>query len=305
MSRVIDVANDTRLYDTNVWRNKNVIAPHIAQIGTGGTGTLLVQMIANILSALHGVTLGRYLIADSDIVEKKNLRNQLFIEKDIGKKKADVLATRYRNAFQIDLQSYSLDYIEDIQTLHSLYNSDYMGHNRYPNTVYFPILIGSVDNTFTRRLMHEYFEQQDNLLYIDVGNSSASVPNDYPKRPMRDWTNEERKAFDESGFSGQCCVGLKIKGKVELEPAGVIFPDLLEMDEEDEEDNMPPSEASCANLAASAPQKLMTNRYAAMTVATYLNEFLSMGTISNHYTLFNAKKGFMRSIPIQEKVQSA
>ncbi|WP_331281027.1 hypothetical protein [Brevibacillus thermoruber] len=37
---------------------------------------------------------GFYLVADPDTVEQKNLANQLFIPKDVGQKKAAVLANR-------------------------------------------------------------------------------------------------------------------------------------------------------------------------------------------------------------------
>lgn len=293
MSRIIDLLNDTRLYNTNYWSRKRILVPNIVQVGTGGTGTTLVQMVANLLASFN--LNSRYLIADFDVVESKNLRNQLFIEKDVGKQKADVLAKRYRAGFGVNISSYTQSYVENVELLDSLFSTEQLDCFGYTNVIYLPILISAVDNNYTRKVFHDYFEQTDTILYIDCGNASAIVPEDYPQRTQDKWTEEERKIFNQSGYNGQVVCGLKINGEVELAPVGKVFENILE----EVEDEIAPSELSCSALASSSPQKLITNRFSAMVVAGYLNELFDTGTISSHYTVFHALKKYMRSIPIE------
>lgn len=270
---------------------KSHIFPHIVQIGTGGTGGYLVQQIAQMLSIFN--IKGKYVIADADIVEEKNLRNQLFIPKDVGKPKADVLAKRYRAAYQVDISSYSAKYIEDVKTIEKLFNTEYLGVYSY-NTVYLPILISCVDNNYSRKIFHQYFEETDgNLLYLDVGNESVSLPDDSNK-PIDEWTEEELETYKNSGYTGQVVAGLKWKGKVITEPVASLFPDILE-----DNDDIAPSSISCSDIVVSEPQRLITNRYAAQCVSTYLNEIFSEGTLSNHITFFHSRRMYMRTEPIK------
>ena len=269
---------------------------HIVQVGTGATGGQLVQKIAQMLGTMN--VKGKYVIADSDIVEEKNLQNQLFIKKDVGKPKADVLAQRYRAAYQVDIGSYSEKYVEDIETLTKLFNKDYSGvsNNSY-YYVYLPILISCVDNKFSRKLFHEYFEQsKGNLLYLDVGNESVTLPEDVDK-PRSNWTQDEIETYNKSGYTGQVVAGLKLNGEIITEPLGTLFPDILEITESD----IAPSATSCGEVIASEPQRLITNRYAALCTATYLNELFSEGTLSNHITFFHAKRMYVRTEPIKAK----
>lgn len=271
-------------------RNSHIF-PHIVQIGTGGTGGYLVQQVAQMMSIFD--IRGKYVIADADIVEEKNLRNQLFIPKDVGKPKADVLAQRYRAAYQVDISSYSTKYVEDVQTIEELFNTEYLGVHSY-RTVYLPILISCVDNNFSRKIFHQYFEETDgNLLYIDVGNESVTLPEDRNK-PMEQWTEEELEAYKNSGYTGQVVAGLKWKGKVITDPVASLFPDILE-----DNDDIAPSSISCSDIVVSEPQRLITNRYAAQCVSTYLNEIFSEGQLSNHITFFHSKRMYMRTEPIK------
>ena len=157
--------------------------------------------------------------------------------------------------------------------------------------MYLPVIISCVDNNFTRKIIHEFFEWVGNCLYIDVGNDSAKVPSDFGTRPMSEWTEQEIKDYEESGWDGQVVCGLKLDGKTILSPVAEVFPDILE-----DEDELAPSELACSEIVASDPQRLLTNRMAAMAVATYLNELFQSGTITNHITFFHAKKGYMKSI---------
>ncbi|WP_121616769.1 ThiF family adenylyltransferase [Virgibacillus halodenitrificans] len=277
----------------NSFSRRGNVFPHIVQIGVGGTGGYLVQQISQMMS-IFGIQ-GKYVIADADIAEEKNLKNQLFIPNDIGKPKAEVLSKRYRAAYQTDISSYSTKYVEDVKTIENLFNNDYLGGHSY-NTVYLPILISCVDNNFSRKIFHQYFkETEGNLLYLDVGNESVSLPDD-PNKPMEQWTEGEIDSYKNSGYTGQVVAGLKWKNKVITDPIASLFPDILE-----DNDDIAPSSISCGDIVVSEPQRLITNRYAAQCVSTYLNEIFSVGTLSNHITFFHAMRGYMRTEPIKAK----
>jgi len=277
------------------FEKKNII-PYMVQVGSGANGGYIIQQIAQMMN-IFGVS-GRYIIADPDVVEEKNLSNQLFIPKDVGKKKASVLATRYGGHYQLPLSSYSEGYVENTHTLRNLFDqTDYMGRGYYTyDSIILPILIGCVDNNFSRKIMHEYFLSQDYLLYIDVGVEAAKVPQD--DRDSSSWTVEEKEAFQKSGWTGQVVCGLRWKGNTILEPVAGRFPDVLVDD-----DDLAPSELSCSNIVAKEPQRLITNRYASLAVVNYFNELFAEHTISNHVTFITVKsKTQLRSERIEKEL---
>ena len=163
---------------------------------------------------------------------------------------------------------------------------------REHNSVVFPILIGCVDNGFSRKIFHEYFISSDNLLYIDVGVDAAQLPNGKTIEQYDEWTDKEKHKYHQTGFLGQVVAGLKLKGETILDPAGTIYPNIIEDDEG------APSETVCSSLVVSDPQRLNTNRMAAMAVSIYFNELFYNGILRNHVTVFHSRKGELRSHPI-------
>jgi len=79
-------------------------------IGGGGTGGRLVPLLAQFLRSITKDVGPRgwlidpaIVIIDDDVVETKNLIRQNFIQRDVGKPKAIVLAERYSKAFGINI----------------------------------------------------------------------------------------------------------------------------------------------------------------------------------------------------------
>lgn len=271
--------------------------PIVVQVGVGGTGSNLAQQVAQMLSLFKGNSY--YVLADADIIEKKNLQNQLYVESNVGKSKAEVLAKRYSAAYNLSIAAYDKGFVEDIETLKSLFSIDFREYGGYREEMrILPILIGCVDNNYTRKLFHKFFHSVPTILYIDSGNDSAVVPKDYPRRPKEQWSKDEWNAYNESGWTGQVVAGLRINHRTILEPVADRFPDILEDDDE-----IKKSEMSCEELNSSDPQRLLTNRMAAMAVCTYLSELFECGTLSNSMTVFHAKKGYMRSEPVADDVE--
>lgn len=157
-----------------------------------------------------------------------------------------------------------------------------------------PILIGCVDNNFSRSILNTFFETSKTCIYIDAGNESTVVPKDWQVRTKSSWTEEELIAFNESGWSGQVVTGVKLN-LFKQPPVAEVFPDILE----DKDSFVKPSELSCTELTASEPQRLIVNKFGAMIISNILTQIVEDYTISSHMTVFHAKKAYMRSTPIQ------
>ncbi|MDE3841010.1 thiamine biosynthesis protein ThiF (plasmid) [Bacillus methanolicus] len=280
------------------WYDYKGIFPFIVQIGVGGTGGYLVQHIAQLLGTSR--TKAAYVIADPDVIEIKNLGNQLFLPQEVGLKKADVLASRYSAAYDIDIGSYSDSYIESTEHLRSLFSMEYMSmydDNERLNKLFLPIIIGCVDNNYTRRIIHALFMQMKTVVYIDAGNEATKVPHDWRTRPKERWTEEELTSYHQSGWSGQVVTGVRLN-LFKQAPVAEVFPDILE-----DYDEIRPSELSCSELSASEPQRLIVNKFAALSIANILTHIVEEYKIYSHITFFHAKKGYMRSTEVQLQEQ--
>ncbi|MDX1806663.1 MAG: ThiF family adenylyltransferase [Paenisporosarcina sp.] len=282
---ILTTAKDNYKHATNIY-------PFIVQIGTGGTGGYLVQHLAQLLGTSKQAA--SYVIVDPDVIEEKNLKNQLFLNSEVGLKKADVLASRYSEAYGLSIGSYSESYMESLEQLKGLFNTDYLRISHVgPKVLFLPIVIGCVDNNFTRKLLHELFDYLKVCIYVDAGNESTDVPKDWMVRSKDSWTPEELLQFAQSGWSGQVVTGAKLPNFYQ-KPVAEMFPDILE-----DNDSIAPSELSCTQLTASEPQRLLVNKYAALIVTGLVTEIIEEHSISNHVTFFHAKKLYMRSVPVQ------
>lgn len=270
---------------------KKRLIPVVVQIGVGGTGSNLSQQVAQMLR--NYPTSSHYVLSDPDQVEEKNLNNQLFTKGNINKPKAEVLAKRYSSAYQIPVYSYTDSFIESVEDITKLFNTGDFSNITYQDAI-LPILIGCVDNHYSRQIMHEFYKSNGTIIYIDSGNETAVVPEDFPSREMKDWTESEKENYHSSGWTGQVVCGMKIRGKQFLEPVAEVYPDILE-----EKDSIAPSTLSCEELSSSDPQRLLTNRMASMAMSSFLSEIIESKTISKRHTVFHAKKIFMQSELLQ------
>src|SRR5699024_9143815 len=116
-------------------------------------------------------------------------------------KKADVLAGRYSEAYGLNIGSYSDAYVESVKDIQNLFSTDYMNipGRSYGTTLLLPILVGCVDNNYTRGICHDFFRQTNTCIYIDAGNEATKVPSDWQTRVKKDWTEEEINTFNDSG----------------------------------------------------------------------------------------------------------
>lgn len=163
----------------------------ILVIGAGGTGGNVVTNLCRLVEPLKDIKV-KIIVADGDLIEKKNRKRQPYALHEEGENKAAILVNKCSSAFDVDISAYP-HYIEDTKTIKELTHKSYTT----------PIIIGCVDNNKTRQLLHDYFESSDSLFYIDSGNEE---------------------------WDGQVICGIRIDGKTIAEPIAGVYSDILQDD---------------------------------------------------------------------------
>lgn len=261
----------------NIKRN---IHYHIVMVGLGANGShvfrSMLQDMATYISSSYGKQSFEIIIADADMVEQKNLNNQLFDNEDVGEYKVRALGERYGEHYNFSIKAIP-QYITDIETFKTLFTVD---KGSTYKTI--PILIGTVDNNRTRQLMDEFFhcDHLDELVYIDAGVEGVTIIPD--KQPYH-YTEDEKEMINGSGFSGQVVVGYKSNHQVWLPPVGRVFEDILV----DEKTAFPGQ--SCGEAILNNPQRCATNKFASQIVNNVINNILHTQTIYAHVLNFNAQ----------------
>lgn len=223
---------------------------HILVVGNGGTGSNLVPHLSQLANSYKGSENVTITLADEDIVEPGNIGRQFFIEQDLGSNKARVLQIRYTTAWSIDI-SYHPYYIREDKTLIRLLTPS--KDNRKEITI--PILIGAVDNHYSRQIFHRVFQQAENLIYLDAGNSE---------------------------FAGQVVMGFRYGGETLLAPVAEYYPDILTAQDEIS------AGGSCGRHVVKEPQSLVANMWAATTLLSFLNNIIGVKKIPTFSASFNA-----------------
>lgn len=160
VSQTSTVSSPFKVISSNPSRFGNVYV-----VGAGGVGARLVPLLVKCLKPDHGL----YII-DHDIVENRNIKRQHFRSSDVGRHKAEVLATRYRHADGPEITAICST-LQDYIISH--------GHRVENNQTSFSpsgtVIIGCVDNIETRILMRSIIKGGDNNnAYIDCGNTMKS-----------------------------------------------------------------------------------------------------------------------------------
>lgn len=122
-------------------------------VGCGGIGSWFIpgflKIAAPILNTQDGIKIHLW---DPDIVETRNIERQNFINSDVGKAKAEILALRYGNAYGVsDFITYRVE----------KFKKSFQG-----------LIIAFVDDPQTRVQISN--TMQYNGLYLDVGNEKEA-----------------------------------------------------------------------------------------------------------------------------------
>lgn len=148
------------------------IPSSIFLVGCGGTGSRLVPMMTQLVKTVirQFNPLGwkddlPVFLIDDDVVEEKNLKRQNFIQQDIGKNKAVVLAERYSRGMGLPLYPVvrRINFTDSVKRLHA---PSFSGNMPEDNI----ILIMAVDSPQARRDILKCFLHTPNIFIIDAGN---------------------------------------------------------------------------------------------------------------------------------------
>ncbi|MGE4282826.1 MAG: ThiF family adenylyltransferase [Clostridia bacterium] len=224
---------------------------NIVQIGAGGTGANLDFFLSRLIWSLNktGQKKIQFTVVDADTVEEKNIFRQPFIEAELGKNKAEIMARRYGSALGLEI-FFKRQQITDKKSLMDLLTYE----------DYIPILIGCVDNDKSRCIFHDVFEDKKvkNMIWIDSGNEQTS---------------------------GQVVLGIKGNGNVLLPPVTYLYPNILR---NPGEFNNPESCSKIdVTDVTKLSQFLSTNATAAVVVLNFLTVILLGYEIKTNEVNFN------------------
>lgn len=218
----------------------------ICVVGCGGTGSDFIKVLGKLLKESK---LPVYLV-DGDSVEMKNCARQAFTERDSLRKKTEImqegLCAYGVNRDQIITYPFYLTKVEELEFLIKEQNI---------------ILVGAVDNHRARQILHQYYDKQEDCIYIDCANEY---------------------------MVGEVVCSCKKNGKEVFPTRGKLFPEVLT-------DKGPRvTELSCGNLNISSPQHAMTNLFASSILYSLVNMAVKEHKLMTGLYFFDTSKVFAR-----------
>jgi len=234
----------------------------IAILGCGGTGSHIAQTLARLASHCRD-TNGPYVqlvFVDGDTVEAKNVGRQLFSALDVGKNKAQVLASRFSAVFGLSIVAFP----------HML-----EAHTRIANPGGYGILVGAVDSASGRRAIAYQLGTYGWKAWIDCGNHESSGQ----------IVCGNTQSLD--GMRQAIALGMCSK----LPSAPLIYPELLK------DAPVRPRE-DCAALVADNAQSLMVNQMMAGVAGQYISDLVIRRRLTRFRTVVDLDSLTMRSDPI-------
>lgn len=230
---------------------------YVLQVGIGGTGSTFFSDSCQLMSKIkHKIK--KIAVVDGDLLEAHNTLNQKCLASESGTYKVHTMGGRLASAFPelnfvFDnnyLRGLSPEYVRKLFKLDTLENKNL-------------IIVGCVDNFATRKLLTNFFVQENslnNLIYIDSGNGTT-------KR------------------IGQVVAGYKVKDKIISECIGT-HPLSKESVWNDTEDIS--VIGTCAAESNDAPQNTATNKLASCLLLVHLTHIILQNKLYTNYCFFNA-----------------
>lgn len=193
-------------------------------IGAGGTGTYFLKEVSRFIHSLgNHPPVGKMMIIDGDIVERKNIDRQCFQEEDIGLYKSAVMADILNCAFSLSWEASGI-FLDTKEQLHI----ETCGISQRKGRLSLPMIVGCVDNHACRMVLEDYFNNSNNCIYLDSANEYSS---------------------------GEVVFSMKINGEVISPLRSNYFPEI-------KKEKKTRSQMSCTELNAVSPQHTCTNMLA-------------------------------------------
>ena len=234
----------------------------IVVVGLGGTGSHLARNLARLLvhRRQNSQSIPELVFVDPDIVEEKNIGRQLFSPAELHQPKAIALARRYNYTFGLEIKA----------ICEPLDAKKHIGRN--------DLICGCVDNYHARREI----ARAEGHTWIDAGN-------DFDHGQVVIGNNSDWESVFRGLDSG------REKHSSVLPNAGLLFPSLLEAEEQDEAVD---TQLSCAELVARGEQHLYINDFMANLVTHYVYQLLNREAITSFVSFVSLKPCVsVRSVP--------
>lgn len=279
-------------------------------VGCGGTGAYVLQSAcrllysigqanaeantganaeANTTHEIRGLAGGNLpsssppvLIIEGGEVSERNILRQGYLPQDAGRNKALVLSERYSAAYGLPINAYPHYLSENTDICNLICDG--------------AIVVGCVDNAASRQVLDEKLREFENIVYLDSGNGAVAVPDNGEEH----LSASQQRAIREGGWDGQVTLGARLNSETILPFPADTFPDLVKVAAPDDRH---PETIPCGEVAASAPQRMLTNLMAANVVLSYLYPLLTEGVVLNCQSLFDARQGYVRSTPAMDELE--
>lgn len=269
---------------------------NIIQVGIGGTGGIVAQNILKIIGGMEPDLQARmrYIGIDGDEFEEKNLGRQLCIPPDMGKNKAQVIISRYANAFRVkeDCASYLDEYIKGPEDI-----------LKYMHAGYTNIIIDNLDKNKPRTWINEAlksFVKMYRVAYVYTISTGNGEWNGQTIMGCVHKTNSEIVKFQPGKTAMDAPYYFSIPSPYVVEPS------LLDVTVDEREEAL-----SCADRAAANVQTLVANATAANICTNYVNAIITQfinqakGKDDVPQTIgmvrFNAKNNGYTTVPLTDE----
>jgi PRTRC genetic system ThiF family protein len=245
--------------------------------GCGGSGSWLAPSLVRVARLVTEKfnKVVQVVFIDPDTVEPKNCYRQNFAEFEVGRNKAETLATRYGLAWGMDVLTLPGPFDSELDSLLSSERQTWYGLS---------IVVGCVDNARARAEIQRYVDEKSGYgaarWWLDCGNDRHSgqvLLGGYNSK-------NDNAIFPIPGY----CVRLPLPS--EQHPELLIEGPANHLEADDS--------LSCADLALRGVQGLAVNQQVAAIAGDYLFQMLVYGSLTHFQTYFDQRSGMMRSTPI-------
>lgn len=237
----------------------------IVLVGCGGTGSHLAQALARLAGHVsHSPTPLSLTFIDGDTVEAKNVGRQLFSPADVGRNKAQVLATRFSTLFGLRITA-----VPQMATAETFVS-------RYDERHIYRIVVGAVDGADGRTAIHTALQSDLFSLWIDCGNHEASG------QVCLGTTTDKADLAGAFALGGICA---------HLPAPSLQYPDLLKK-------AVVRPRADCADAMIDNAQSLQVNQMMAAMAGQYLYQIVVHRRLTTFASVVDLTTLTMRSTPI-------
>jgi PRTRC genetic system ThiF family protein len=221
-------------------------------IGCGGTGSWLAPHIVRIAKILQDVHDQKISLTfwDDDLVEEKNIYRQNFCAAEIGENKAETLAGRYGQAWEMEITAINKRFT-GLQNM-----------NTYPYGR--SVFVGCVDNNLTRQAIHNAAMRYP-VWWLDAGNTKTAG-----QVCIGRWLEEDDRPFS------------LVSRTTWLPMPSLQFPIMLEKEKPRVDLEFDLNELSCAEMVMLDEQGFSINQMVASTAATILSNMFLSGELTYH-----------------------